>query len=216
MTEDEAKAWLVDTLDVSRETLDRLERFVALLVAANDTQNLISAATIPTIWSRHIVDSAQLLTLAAQVDAKRVAEGGVWLDLGSGPGLPGLVLAILNDAPIHLVEERKGRVAFLNDAVAALGLDHVTVHGCKVQALDIPPVAVITARAFAPLPKLFTLAHSFSTQKTIWMLPKGKSATSELESVRGTWQGMFHVKQSVTDPDAAIILASGVRKAGKK
>jgi 16S rRNA (guanine527-N7)-methyltransferase len=75
---------------------------------------------------------------------------------------------------------------------------------------------VISARAFAPLAKIFTLAHSFSTQKTLWLLPKGKSAQAELESVAGTWHGLFHVKHSVTDDAAAIITGSGVKRAGVK
>lgn len=208
MTEDEAKAWLRDHLSVSRETEERLAAFAALVAEENERQNLVSAATIPHIWSRHILDSAQLLALADQ-------RSGAWLDLGSGPGFPGIVIAILTGGAVHLVEERKGRVAFLERACAALGLEQARVHGCKVERLAIPPVDIITARAFAPLGKLFTLAHSFSTQKTLWLLPKGKSAHAELASVRGTWQGVFHVKQSITDAEAAIITATGVRRTGK-
>ena len=207
MTEDDAKAWLREKLNVSHETMAQLTSFVELVVAENERQNLVSAATIPHIWSRHIVDSAQLLSLAG-------AHEGAWLDLGSGPGFPGIVLALLTDRPVHLVEERKARVAFLERACAELGLGHVSVHGCKVERLSLAPVGIIAARAFAPLSKLFSLAHSFSTQKTLWLLPKGKSAHAELESVRGTWQGVFHVKQSITDAEAAIITATGVRRAG--
>jgi 16S rRNA (guanine527-N7)-methyltransferase len=208
ISEDEARDWLRTTLSVSRETEARLAAFVDLVVAENEQQNLVSAATIPHIWARHILDSAQLLVLAE-------GRSGAWLDLGSGPGFPGIVLAILTGGPVHMVEERKARVAFLERACEALGLDQARVHGCKVQRLSLPPVDVITARAFAPLPKLFALAHGFSTQKTLWVLPKGKSAHAELESVRGTWQGMFHVKQSITDADSAIITATGVRRTGK-
>ena len=208
MTEDDAKGWLRETLSVSRETMDRLEAFAALVTEEKDPQNLGGAATTPQLWSRHILDSAQLVVFAE-------GQRGAWLDLGSGPGFPGIVLAILTQDPVHMVEERKGRVAFLERACAELGLARAKVHGCKVERLRLPPVEIITARAFAPLPKLFTLAHSFSTQKTLWLLPKGKSAHAELASVRGTWQGMFHVKQSITDAEAAIITATGVRKAGK-
>jgi 16S rRNA (guanine527-N7)-methyltransferase len=210
MTEDEARAWLVTNVSVSRETLGRLDIFHTMLVEASATQNLIAGSTTNHIWGRHIVDSAQLLPLAVRRDAD------IWLDLGTGAGFPGIVIALLDSRPIHLVEERKGRVAFLNHVVATLGLSHCTVHGCKLQALRLPPVDVISARAFAPLPKLLELAHSFSTVKTRWLLPKGKSAQAELESLGGSWQGMFHVKQSVTDTEAAILVGSGVKRAKAK
>lgn len=207
MTEDEAKAWLVENVDVSRETLAKLDLFRTILVEASQSQNLISASTIDQIWGRHIVDSAQLWPLAPR------QVGDAWLDLGTGAGFPGIVIAILDPRPMHLVEERKGRAAFLSQVVEALDLNHCTVHGCKLQALKLSPVSVISARAFAPLPKLLELAHSFSTVKTRWLLPKGKSAQAELESLGRSWQGMFHVKQSVTDAEAAILVGSGVKRA---
>jgi 16S rRNA (guanine527-N7)-methyltransferase len=210
MTEEEARQWLVTHCHVSRETLDRLDHFRRLLIEASASQNLIAASTLDHVWARHIVDSAQLLPLAAR------KTGEIWLDLGTGAGFPGIVIAILHAGPIHLVEERKGRIAFLSHIVGELGLNHCTVHGCKVQALALPPVDVISARAFAPLPKLLVLAHSFSTAKTRWLLPKGKSAHAELESLGQAWHGMFHVKQSVTDPEAAILVGAGVKRAKAK
>jgi 16S rRNA (guanine527-N7)-methyltransferase len=209
MTEEEARDWLVSTFAVSRETWTLLEQFVAMVAAENERQNLVSRGSLPHLWQRHVADSAQLLLHAP-------GPGQSWLDLGSGPGFPGIVLAILHDGPVHLVEARKGRVAFLERAAADLGLSNIAVHGCKLEALRLAPVNVITARAFAPLARLFPLAHSFSTESTVWVLPKGQSARSELESVAGTWQGMFHVKQSVTDGQAEILVASGVRRAGKR
>ncbi len=210
MTDSEARDWLVSALNVSRETLDSLEAFRVMVAAEAAHQNLISASTLDSIWSRHIVDSAQLLPLS-----KRQARDS-WIDLGTGAGFPGIVIAILDGGPIHLVEERKGRIAFLNQVVNDLGLNHCYVNGCKLQALELAPVSVISARAFAPMVKLLTLAHSFSTQKTRWLLPKGKSAHAELETVRSAWHGMFHVKQSITDPEAAIIVGSGIQRAGVK
>ena len=114
MTEDEAQAWLVDQLGVSRETLDRLAAYRALVLAETAHQNLIARSTFDVFWARHIVDSAQLLL---HCDA---APAGDWLDLGAGAGLPGIVLALLSDRPVHLVEERKGRIGFLTRVVAAL------------------------------------------------------------------------------------------------
>jgi 16S rRNA (guanine527-N7)-methyltransferase len=207
MTEDEAKAWLVERLSVSRETLDRLEAYRSLVLAETAHQNLIARSTFDVFWTRHIVDSAQLLT---HIEG---ASDGPWLDLGAGAGLPGIVLAIIGNRPVHMVEERRGRIGFLNRVVDALGLDQATVHGCKVEALRLPPAAIITARAFAPLPKLFDLAHRFARPDTLWLLPKGRSAQDEVETARTNWQAVFHVKQSITDSEAAILVARNVRKA---
>lgn len=222
MTEDEAKDWLRDRLDVSRETFERLDVYRALVIAEAKVQNLISAATIPHFWTRHIVDSAQLL-LHSEVRGHPIgmspdetsANDTTWLDLGSGAGMPGIVIAILNDAPVHLVEERRLRHEFLSRTVEELGLPHVTIHGCRLERVPTEIVSVITARAFAPLPKLFAVAQRFSQNETVWLLPKGKSAEEELESARASWQGVFHVEQSVTDADAAIIVARSVRQ-GKR
>lgn len=204
MTEDEARQWLVDRCGVSRETMDKLERFAAAVVDENDRQNLISAGTVPQIWARHIVDSAQLLPLAE-------GRAGPWLDLGTGPGFPGLVIGILSSQPVILVESRRRRYEFLSAQATALDLPNVRVHGGQLDSMLTTPVSVISARAFAPLPRLFGLAHRFSTEETLWLLPKGRSAREELESAQNAWQGAFHVKPSLTDAEAAIIAGTGVR-----
>ncbi len=210
MTEDDARAWLADKLHVSRETLDQLAAYRAMVLAETAHQNLIARSTFDVFWTRHIVDSAQLML---HLDG---APEGDWLDLGAGAGLPGIVIALLGTRTVHLVEERKGRVGFLQRVVDALGLTNAQVHGCKVEALRLAPTAIITARAFAPLPKLLDLGARFSRPETLWLLPKGRSAREEVEKVRGTWQGVFHVKHSITDAEAAIIVAQGVRKVAGK
>jgi 16S rRNA (guanine527-N7)-methyltransferase len=240
MTEDEAQAWLRDRLDVSRETMARLDAYREMVIEESAHQNLISAATIPHFWARHIVDSAQLLGMAASTvrpepfdfAQENPVEGperglmrfdrlsahggsGIWLDLGSGAGLPGIVVAILSDAPILLVEERRKRHEFLSRAVDVLSLPHAQIYGCRLELVPSQIVSVITARAFAPLPKLFALAQRFSRNETVWLLPKGKSGEEELENARASWQGVFHVEQSVTDAEAAIIVARGVHQ-GKR
>jgi len=211
MTEDEARQWLTSMLGVPRETIAVLERYVALLLDEATRQNLIADSTRDHVWARHIVDSAQLLPLAEG------AAAGPWVDLGSGPGLPGLVIAALSDRSTILVESRRKRVEFLEMAVEAMGLaSRVVVEGRRVEVLPGGLAAgVISARAFAPLDRLFPVAHRFSRSGTVWLLPKGRSAQSELEVVRGTWQGVFHVKQSVTDPDSAIIVARNVRRGNR-
>ena len=203
MTEGDVRDILREQFNVSRETMTQLERLVDLVIAESAHQNLISASTIPHFWERHILDSAQLLALAPSE--------GVWIDLGSGAGFPGIVIAIMRAQPMILVEERRKRFVFLHDLVEALNLKNVTVHGGRLETMPATRAAVISARAFAPLDKLLTLAHRFSYPETLWILPKGKSAQEELEAAQESWQGVFHVKQSITDSDAAIIVASQVR-----
>jgi 16S rRNA (guanine527-N7)-methyltransferase len=206
VNEDDAKAWLTNTLNVSRETLVQLDHLRELVIAESTLQNLVSAATIPHFWVRHIVDSAQLLPLAED------AQPGAWLDLGTGAGFPGMVLAILSDRPIILVESRRKRFEFLREMVLALNLPHVSVHGGRLEALETRSVSVISARAFAPLPKLLELAARFSRNETVWLLPKGQSAQDELALIDGMWHGKFHVNRSITDENAAILIAQGVSR----
>jgi len=205
VTEQEAQAWL-SALDVPRETFERLQRFIDLLIAEAEEQNLIAASTIDHIWSRHIVDSAQLVPLAA-------VNSGAWLDLGSGAGFPGLIVAALTDRPVTLVESRRKRCQFLEAAIGCLGLEQrVTLCASRLETVDSAPFAVISARAFAPLDRLLPLAERFSTRSTLWLLPKGRNASNELDAARTSWQGDFRIEPSVTDPESAILLLSDVRR----
>lgn len=210
MTEDEARAWLTGQFDVSRETMARLERFVAMLLEAMGEQNLIAESTRPHVWARHIVDSAQLLTHA------QMAGEGAWIDLGSGAGLPGIVVACLSDRPMLMVESRRKRIDFLNEAIATLGLLNATVFGGRVEMVPPRAAAVISARAYAPLPRLLESAAHLSDKNTLWVLPKGRNAQNELEATRPSWQGVFHVEPSVTDADSAIIVARAVKPVAKR
>jgi 16S rRNA (guanine527-N7)-methyltransferase len=201
-----------DQLNVPRETLERLDSFAVLLRAENGRQNLVSAASLETLWSRHILDSAQLLRFAPE-DAK------TWLDLGSGAGFPGLIVAALSPLHVVLVEGRKLRAEFLHRAAEMLGVsDRVEILGMRVETVPARDYDVISARAFAPLDRLLALGSRFSTDKTIWILPKGRNAKTELEAVESSWQGAFRLEPSLTDADAQIIVASGVRpnKRGRK
>lgn len=204
MTEEEARAWVRAHVDVPRET--KLELFARLLIAASEHQNLISAATVPQIWSRHIVDSAQLVTLATERGAS-----GSWIDIGTGAGLPGLVAAILWDAPVTMIEPRRRRVDFLQHCVDVLALGNARVELGRSEASRLPPASVISARAVAPLPKLFAASVHLSMLDTLWLLPKGASSQSEVEAARKAWQGSFHVEQSITHPDSTIVCATGVK-----
>ena len=202
MDEASAKA----ALDVPRETMIRLQAFVDLLTLENEQQNLVSRPSLDQVWTRHILDSAQLLRFAPSATSS-------WLDLGTGAGFPGLVIALLHAGPVTLVESRKLRADFLSRAAEVLGLSGRTrILLSKVERLEPIRHDVISARAFAPLEKLLAIAEPFSTAETRWILPKGRNAQTELEAVESLWQGEFRLEPSVTDADAAIIVAEQVRR----
>lgn len=190
--------------EVSRETFERIELFVGLLRAEARDHNLISAATLDSLWERHITDSAQLVRFEPHA-------GASWADIGSGAGLPGIVIALLTTGPVTLVEPRRLRSAFLRRAVDVLGLgERTAVAAAKAERVR-GTFDVITARAVAPLDQLLRISHHLSTGKSLWVLPKGRSAESELAEAQRAWQGTFHVEQSVTDADSRILVATGVR-----
>ena len=180
--------------------LAKLDQLAEMLTAENTSQNLIAAATVPNIFRRHMADSAQLL--------KHVPRGTLnsWLDLGSGAGFPGLVVAALEpNRAVVVVESRGRRIDWLRRAVNALDLKNVQVIGQRLELVQTIPVGVISARAFAPLQKTLALAGRFSTSETLWLLPKGRSAQQELQSI-GKRGALFHVEHSLTDPEAGIIV----------
>jgi len=191
---------------VSRETFDRLQAFVELLTAANAHQNLVSAATLDDVWTRHIRDSAQLLRFEPHA-------GASWADVGSGAGLPGVVIACLVEGPVTLIEPRRLRADFLGTVVEQLQLNAL-VCATKVERIE-GQFDVITARAVAPLDRFLTISQHLSTRNTVWALPKGRSAHSELAEAERSWQGVFHVEQSVTDADSYIVVGTEVRAKGR-
>jgi 16S rRNA (guanine527-N7)-methyltransferase len=190
-------------MTVSRETQTKLKEFERLLLEENEKQNLISRKSAEESWSRHIDDSLQLLEHAP-------AEKH-WLDIGSGPGLPGLVLAIAGVTQITLVEPRRLRTDFLERCRVALGLRNVTVVTGKAEQLH-GQFDVITARAVATLDKLFAIGRPLFAREGRWVLPKGRSAEKELAEARATWQGDFQLMPSRTDPEARILVATRVRR----
>lgn len=203
-SEEAARDWIAAQPGVSRETMEALDRLVAFVVDEAQHQNLVSAATLATMWQRHILDSAQLLRF---VDPQPEE---LWIDLGSGAGFPGLVIALMAPCRVMLVESRSLRIAYLERAIAHLGLgDRATVAGAALDRVATVDADYISARAFAPLPRLLEGAERFSTEKTRWLLPKGRNARAELESMSSAWQRVFHVEQSLTDPDAAILVGTG-------
>lgn len=199
--EEEARAFCAGLTDATG--MDRLERLAAMVVEENARQNLIAKSSEAAIWVRHLADSAQLLTHVPR-------ETSPWLDLGTGAGFPGLVIAAMRpEIDCVLVESRKKRVDWLERAAADLGLTKCRVEGKRLEHVESFEAAVISARAFAPLVKLLELSARFSTRGTLWLLPKGRSAVQELSSLSARTGSMFHVEHSVTDREAGIVTGTG-------
>ena len=190
------------------EAVERLQLLADRLIEENERQNLVATASLPLIWQRHIADSAQLLRYVPRETISA-------LDLGSGAGFPGIVLAVLRpELSVSLIESRRKRIRWLQDCVDRLNLANCTVEHTRLENYDAKPIGLITARAFAPLEKLLGLSSRFSTADTVWVLPKGRSAAQELSSIPAEWRNLFHVEHSITDPDAAILVGRG-RPEGK-
>jgi 16S rRNA (guanine527-N7)-methyltransferase len=196
---------------VSRETLARLDRFVALLLETQSHTNLIGAGTVPELWTRHVADSLQLLDLAP--DAK------TWLDLGSGAGFPGLVIACaLADRAgiaVHLVESTGKKADFLRTVVATLALP-ATVH--HIRAEQFAPdfsADVITARAVAPLPKLFGYVAPLLKSGAKALLPKGQDVEAELTEAAKYWKIEADLVASRTNPAGRIVVVRALTRRQK-
>lgn len=201
-TETEARAWLTGLPEWDEAAAKRLELLATMLAEENQRQNLVSVASLEAIWLRHIADSAQLLGYVPRETSSP------WLDLGTGAGFPGLVIAALRpEIELIMVESRLLRAEWLERVRIAMGLANVRVIGLTLEKVPTCSFRVISARAFAPLPKLLTLSARFSTAATTWLLPKGRSARQELLDLSG-WEHMFHVEQSVSEADAGVIVGS--------
>jgi len=193
---------------VSRETLDRLDRFVAVLLDWQQRMNLIASSTEPKLWTRHIADSLQLLALAPQAR--------IWVDLGTGAGFPGVVLACaladVAGAQVHLVERSTKKAAFLREAVHATGVP-AEVHAVRledfVENLAVP-VDVVTARALAPLAALLAGTYPLLKTGTLGLFPKGQDVDAELTEAAKCWSIQSSLAPSLTDPRAKIVCVTGI------
>jgi len=189
--------------DVSRETFDRIALYVHLLTQSAGDQNLIAPSTVGNIWERHVLDSAQLVRFEP-------FNGASWADIGSGAGLPGLIVALLAKGPITLIEPRRLRAGFLSEAVSKLDLaDRVTIECAKVERVQ-GQFDVITARAVAALDRLLAITKHLSKSETVWVLPKGKNAQTELAQAQVNWHCDVRVEQSCTDPESQILVLTRV------
>ena len=192
---------------VSRETTDLLDQFEKLVREENERQNLVAPSTLHDFAVRHIADGAQLVGLASA--------GKRWCDIGSGAGLPGIVIAILTGDPMSLVEPRRLRAEFLRNACSALALEHVSVLEAKAERV-VGQYDLITARAVAETGKLFAMTEHLAHAGTRWILPKGRTAKKELAAAMQSWQGEFRLVPSETSDDGYILVAERVRRKGKR
>ncbi len=191
---------------VSRETRERLEIYADLLVRWNQRVNLVGRATIPDLWTRHFLDSAQLFPL---LPARPAGRSRTLVDLGSGAGFPGLVLAIMGAGEVHLVESVQKKTAFLHTVARETGAP-VRVHACRIAAAPAVCADVVTARALAPLEDLFTHAARFAHSGTLGLFPKGRNARQELTVARKAWNIRVTVHPSRTDAAGRILEIAGI------
>jgi 16S rRNA (guanine527-N7)-methyltransferase len=199
-----------EVFNVARETIHRLERYAALLAHWQKSTNLVASATLPRLWSRHFADSAQIRGLAP--------EARLWLDLGSGAGFPGLVVAILQTGQpgfrMHLVESNQKKCAFLAEVVRETKAP-VDIHAMRIEQLGesarrLEP-DVVSARALAPLPRLFELAQPFFGPQTRGLFLKGREAEAELDAAKRTWDFASLRHPSLTSSGSHIVEVRALR-----
>jgi 16S rRNA (guanine527-N7)-methyltransferase len=193
-------------VDVSRETLARLEGFAALLLRWNRTVNLIARADENDLWARHIADSAQLAALIPPRTARAI-------DLGSGAGFPGFVLALTTGICFELVEADHRKAAFLREAARATEAP-VRVHAVRTERARIEPAPLVTARGFAPLAKLLRLATPMLLRDGLALFPKGRTVENELTEACQEWHMQVRRIPSRTAPGATILMISEIHRAG--
>lgn len=193
-------------LAVSRETLERFRLYAALLTKWNRAINLVSPKSLDDLWRRHFLDSAQL---RRYLPAGRRPEKPVILDVGAGAGFPGLVLALLDCGPVHLVEADQRKAEFLREAVRVTGAG-AEVHAQRIESLAPLAVDVVTCRAFAPLPRLLELTERFlrlenAENQPVGLFLKGRRADEELTAAAKKWRLRLERFESETDPEASIL-----------
>jgi 16S rRNA (guanine527-N7)-methyltransferase len=194
-------------IGATSERLEAVESYRRMLAQANQQMNLVGDSTLTEFWRRHFVDSAQLLWFAP--------EARTWADLGSGAGLPGLVLAILlkgrAGAQVHLVESMAKRCRFLNEVVEALDLPAV-VHNARAESLALK-VEVVTARACAPLDRLLGYARPFFERGARGLFLKGGEVAAEIAEARKAWRFEAETFESLSDPRGRVLSIEGLARA---
>jgi 16S rRNA (guanine527-N7)-methyltransferase len=195
--------------NVSRETYDKLRAYEALIQKWNLSINLVAKSTLSDVWNRHISDSAQVYFAASD------ERSSVWTDIGSGGGLPGIVIAILaqgedRQTNVTMVESDKRKSVFLRTAIRELVLSNAKVTNERIESAQIQISDIVSARALAPLTDLFALSKGFSNQNTTFLFQKGKNWASEIETAQNHWSFDYDAITSETDSNAVILKIRGL------
>jgi len=190
--------------DVSRETFESLEEYVSLLCKWNQSMNLIGKATEREIWQRHIIDSLQLIPLFPK-EYKTIT------DIGSGGGLPGIVLAISTKKVTHLIESNQKKAIFLNQA-SSLCQKNIHIHNNRVESLSPWESDILTARAFAPLEKIFEWSGDFIKKSKICLFLKGQNVVEEITEASRCWDFEYEIIQSQTSNNGKILRVHNLKK----
>jgi 16S rRNA (guanine527-N7)-methyltransferase len=183
--------------NVSRETFSALASYTELLVKWNQSINLVSKSTLPDVWQRHILDSAQLYPLIPR-------DCSCLYDLGSGAGFPGLVLSIMGVRGVRLVESDARKCAFLREAARVAGCDAKVINK-RIENLEPEPADVITARALAPLSDLLAMAKPLIGRKTQCLFLKGQNVAAELTQAHKLWTMQVETRPSRSDPTGSVV-----------
>ena len=198
---------VIKQIQLSGQVVEKLDKYVGLLETEQEKMNLVGASTLPAVWMRHILDSAQLFGLLDPSDK-------IILDLGSGAGFPALVLACMDEDrqyDFHLVESDGKKCAFLQKVIEACELK-ATIHNERIEQMDKFMADVITARALAPLDKLIKYACPFVGKTTRCLFMKGAKAEEELMNALKKYRFRLEKRQSVSSPEGKILLLSEVKK----
>ena len=202
MTDDSGREAFIKATSVSRETMERLDIYVQLLRLWRPRINLVGQSTMPDLWNRHFLDSAQLFPLLPDGTKKLV-------DLGTGAGFPGMVLSLMGVEEVHLIESDGRKAAFLEEVAKATGAK-VKIHCERIEAVKPFVADVVTSRALAALPDLLSWVKPFLGAESIALLLKGARADTELECAVKKWRFKVKKHQSITDSAAVILQLSEV------
>lgn len=194
---------------VSRETLEKFRLYAALLEKWSGAINLVSRSTLPSLWKRHFLDSVQLFDLAP-------AAARNWLDLGSGAGFPGLVIALLAtesrpELKVRLVESDQRKCAFLSTVSRETSLNNVEITNARVETIT-DSADVVSARAFAPLTQLLAHSSRLISDDGVALFPKGEAVAVELTEARRDWHIEAEQRESMTDPAASVVIIRQFRR----
>jgi 16S rRNA (guanine527-N7)-methyltransferase len=200
-----AAAMAAAGIDVSRETLQRLSRYLDLLRRWQGAINLVGASTLADPWRRHLLDCAQIAPHLPRT-------AGAVLDLGSGAGLPGLVLALLGAPGVQLVESDQRKAQFLREAARTTGAE-VVVHAVRIEQVQGVAADVVTARALAPLPRLLELAAPVLAPHGVCLFLKGETALDELTAARQNWHMHSEIVPSRSGSRGVLLKLEGVGRA---